>query len=135
MFSEFIPVLVLIPKMEHDSMMNVLTESYSDDTVTKLINIFNFKSVDDLVRGHYQAYKLSDMYDTFLAMLRFKILHRGRCGMCPDTCNGGDVIDGPCRCVIFNRNKFALQQALKSFEDSSASEHFKKFYLDILQKT
>ena len=47
------------------------------------------------------------------------------------------VIDGPCPCGIFERNKINLRQQLEFFEDIKASEIFKKFYLDrnVLQKT
>lgn len=116
--------------MDYNSMMNVLTESYSDDTVNKLINILNFKSVDDLIHKHFQAYKLADIYDIFLLMLRFKILHGGQCNFCTKSSNDGDEIDGPCSCGIFERNKIRLQQHLEMFEDLNASEKIKKFYLD-----
>ena len=114
--------------MERDRIMDVLRQSYSDDTVKKLINILNFDSVDDLIRNHFQAYKLKDIYDTILAMLRFKILHGGRCGLCSET-SSGDVIDGACPCGIFERHKIRLQQHLEMFEDLAESEKFKKLYL------
>lgn len=64
--------------LERDNIKNALTQSFLDETVKKLKQMYKFKYVDDLARRHFQEYKLKHMYDILLATLRFKIVHGGR---------------------------------------------------------
>lgn len=106
-FSEFLDV---IGKLEHNSILEVSIQSFSVDTVKKLIDILKFKNL-----YHFEECKLEDLFSTFLAMYKFKIVNFSHC-----FCNGselGDVSNGPYKCCVFERNKSKLQRYLYQYKE------------------
>lgn len=115
--------------MDGRSIIDLLKREFSEDVVLRLSNIIKVTSLDDLVIDHFRTCQLKGIYDCLKEIIFYcevkKLSEDGCC--CSDKFT--DVIDGPCPCAIFERNKNKLLCCLQLIESHDDSE-IKLFFVD-----